>query len=133
VAILAQPASAEVAQVTQRRKHRYRVNMAYLISKLKETIVPLFRGTGLWPLLTALGQQMVRTFEAVRPHRSYPRKQKLHKKRYPRNYYTTRQLNDIDLPQASPHCQHLSLHVLREEVTPLIDLLPGPSKGLVPS
>jgi hypothetical protein len=89
-AILAQPAQPVVAQRTSTRKHLYQINMTNLISKLKDTVVHLFRDADVLQLLTALWQQMLQTIEPIRPNRSIPREKKVHRKRYPTNYKSTR-------------------------------------------
>jgi hypothetical protein len=89
-AILAQPAQPVVAQRTSTRKHLYQINMTNLISKLNDTVVHLFRDADVLQLLTALWQQMLQTIEPIRPNRSIPREKKVHRKRYPTNYKSTR-------------------------------------------
>jgi len=89
-AILAQPAQTVVEQHTSSRKHDYQVNMTNLVSKLKDTIVHLFRDADVLSLLGGLWRQMLYTIEPIRPNRSYPRKKKIHKKRFPMNYKSTR-------------------------------------------
>jgi len=89
-AILAQPAQTVVAAATTNRKHRYQVNMTNLISKLKDTVVFLFLDKQVRPLLHRLWEQMVHTIEPIRPNRSYPRTHRVHRKRYPMNYKSTR-------------------------------------------
>lgn len=89
-AILAQPAQFVVEQNTSTRKHRYQVNMTNLISKLKDTIVYLFRDADVLPLLGSVWRQMLQTIEPIRPNRSLPRKKKIHKKRFSMNYKSTR-------------------------------------------
>ena len=89
-AILAQPAQAVVTAQTQQLQHPYQINMTNLLSKLKDTIVHFFRDLDLSALLDPLWQQMVRTLEPLRPHRSYPRHKKVHKKKFPTNYKSIR-------------------------------------------
>jgi hypothetical protein len=89
-AILAQPAQPMVEQDTRARKHRYRVNMTNLVSKLKDTVVHLFLDADVLPLIRSLWRQMLCTIEPIRPNRSYPREKKVHRKRFPMNYKSTR-------------------------------------------
>jgi hypothetical protein len=89
-AILAQPAQPVVEQRTSNRKHPYQVNMTNLISKLKDTVVYLFRDADVLHLLTSLWHQMLCTIEPIRPNRSFPREKKVHRKRFPMNYKSTR-------------------------------------------
>ena len=89
-AILAQPAQAAVSQLHDARQHDYKVNMTNLISKLKDTILHLFWDASLLPLLQALWQQMIRTIEPIRPNRTYPRKKRVKRKRFPTTYKPTR-------------------------------------------
>ncbi len=89
-AILAHPAQQEVAQQSQQKKYGYQVNMTNLISKMKDTVVYLLHDTDIRPLLLALWQQMVKTTEPIRPGRSFPRKQRVRRKRFPMTYKGTR-------------------------------------------
>jgi Transposase DDE domain len=89
-AILAQPAQAEVTAQTHTRQHRYQVNMTHLLSKLKDTVVLLLTRADIRPYLQALWQQMMRTIEPFRPHRSRPRKPSVRRQRFPTTYKPTR-------------------------------------------
>ena len=89
-AIVAQPAQQCLARQTSTRKHPYQINMTNLISKLKDTLLHLFRDLDLPPLFQALWHQMLRTIEPVRPNRSFPRKKPVERKRFPMNYKSTR-------------------------------------------
>ena len=73
-AILAQPAQDAILEQSQDKKHRYQVNMTNLISKLKDTVLHLFRDTHILDLLQTLWKQMTKTIEPIRPGRSSPRK-----------------------------------------------------------
>jgi Transposase DDE domain len=85
-AILALPAQHLVAQQSQGKKHRYQVNMTNLLSKLKDTVVHLFCDSDILPLLRGLWQQMTKTIEPIRPNRSYPRRKRVKRKRFPSTY-----------------------------------------------
>jgi hypothetical protein len=89
-AILAHPAQLEVAHQSQQKRYLYQVNMANLISKLKDTIVFLLSDSDICPLLQSLWCQMVETTEPIRPGRSFPRKQRVRRKRFPMNYKVAR-------------------------------------------
>lgn len=89
-AILAHPAQQTVTQQSQQKKHPYQINMANLLSKMKDTIVYLLTESDLQDLLQALWQQMVKTTEPVRPGRSFPRQKKVKRKRFPLAYKATR-------------------------------------------
>ena len=89
-AILAQPAQIVVEHNTSTRKHRYQVNMTNLISKLKDTVLYLFHDVNVLPLLGSIWRQMLQTIEPIRPNRSFSRKKKIHKRRFPMNYKSTR-------------------------------------------
>jgi hypothetical protein len=89
-AILAHPAQQEVAQQSLTKKHDYQVNMTNLISKMKDTIVFLLRDADIRPLLQGLWQQMVKTTEPIRPGRSFPRQQRVKRRRFSMTYKATR-------------------------------------------
>lgn len=89
-AILAHPAKLPIFEQTKHRKHSYQVNMTNLISKMKDTVVHLFRDNQLTPILHALWRQICQTIEPIRPGRSYPRKKQVQRPKYPVNYKSTR-------------------------------------------
>lgn len=89
-AILAQPAQPVIEQRTRDRKHAYQINMTNLVSKLKDTVVHLFRSANVLHLLASLWQQMLCTIEPIRPNRNYQRKKKVHRTRFPMKYKSTR-------------------------------------------
>lgn len=89
-AILAQPAQLLVDQLHLEHKHDYKINMTNLISKLKDTVVFLFRDHSILSLLRPLWEQMIRTTEPIRPNRSFPRNKKVKRRRFPINYKSTR-------------------------------------------
>jgi hypothetical protein len=89
-AILAHRAQQEIAQRSQQREYVYQVNMANLISKLKDTIVFLLWESDIYSLLRSLWWQMVETTEPIRPGRSSPRKQRVKRKRFAPNYKAIR-------------------------------------------
>jgi hypothetical protein len=85
-AILAHPAQAVVQQKSQGKKYRYRINMANAVSKMKDTVVLLLQRTAILPLLHRLWQVITQTVEPVRPGRSYPRKKRVKRRRFPVAY-----------------------------------------------
>jgi len=88
--ILARPAQDAILEQSQDKKHRYQVNMTNLISKLKDTVLHLFRDTHILDLLQTLWKQMTKTIEPIRPGRSSPRKKRVKRKRHSMNYKQTR-------------------------------------------
>jgi hypothetical protein len=89
-ALLVGPAQQVVAEQSKTRKHPYRINMTNLISKMKDTLVLLFKRDRITHLLKRLWQQMITTIEPVRPGRKYERKKKITRKRYKSSYKSTR-------------------------------------------
>lgn len=85
-AILAQPAQQEVVRQSPPKRYIYRVNFAHLLSKMKDTVVFLLRGTMIEAILASLWQIMVRIVEPIRPGRSYPRKKTGRSRRFSMNY-----------------------------------------------
>ncbi|MHC4686915.1 MAG: IS4 family transposase [Planctomycetota bacterium] len=89
-AILAHPAQQTINLQTTARKYRYQPNMTHLVSKLKDTIVYLFTDHHLPPLLHSLWRLIIQTVEPVRPNRSFPRNKRVHRRRFPMQYKSTR-------------------------------------------
>jgi len=85
-AILAVPTAEPIALKTQHRKHRYQVNMANLLSKMKDTVVLLLVRDNPLSLLTRIWHLMMKTIEPVRQGRSNPRKKKVKRTRFPTCY-----------------------------------------------
>lgn len=73
-AILAHPAQQVVTQQYQDRRHAYQINFAYLLSKMKDTVVFLLRRVVTADILDSLWHIMLQTVEPVRPGRKYPRR-----------------------------------------------------------
>jgi hypothetical protein len=88
--ILALPAQHSVETLTASRKYRYQLNMTNLLSKLKDTIIHLFSDAHLPPLLQAWWHSIIQTVEPIRPGRSFPRKKRVHRRRFPVSYKSTR-------------------------------------------
>lgn len=88
--ILAQPVQQTIDQQTASRKYHYQPNMTHLVSKLKDTIVYLFTDRHLPSLLHSLWRLIIQTIEPVRPNRSFPRNKRVHRRRFPMSYKSTR-------------------------------------------
>lgn len=88
--ILAQPTQPTIDLQTAARKYRYQPNMTHLVSKLKDTLVYLLTDQQLPPLLHRLWQLIIQTVEPIRPNRSFPRYKRVHRRRFPVNYKSTR-------------------------------------------
>lgn len=84
--ILAHQAQEEVLKQSANKKHDYQVNMSNLISKMKDTIVSFFKQSSISPILEWLWIMMTKTLEPIREERSYPRKKRVKRKRFPGNY-----------------------------------------------
>lgn len=89
-AILAQPTQPVIDKQTAKRKYGYQVNMTNLFSKMKDTIILLFKRSKIIHLLNKIWQQMIATIEPVRPKRSFQRKKKVKPKRCKYSYKSTR-------------------------------------------
>lgn len=89
-AILACPAQQIVTQQSQQKKYLYQINMTNLLSKMKDSIIFLLTTSDPHDLLHALWQQMVKTIEPIRPGRSYLRRQRVKRKRFPLTYKAIR-------------------------------------------
>jgi hypothetical protein len=85
-AILTQPAQKVVEQQSQDKRYTYQINMTNAFSKMKDTMVLLFQRADIRPLLNRLWQLMIKTIEPIRPGRSYPRKKRVKRKRFPMCY-----------------------------------------------
>ena len=84
--ILAYPAQQTVRRNSQGKKHTYQVNMTNAFSKMKDTVVLLFQRTAILPLLNRLWLAMTQVIEPIRPGRSYPRKKRVKRRRFPMTY-----------------------------------------------
>jgi hypothetical protein len=88
--ILSQPAQTQVTQQSQTKRYAYRVNFAYALSIMKDTVVQLLRRSAIHDLLAALWQAMLRTTEPVRPGRKAPRRKGQRRKRFSMCYKSAR-------------------------------------------
>ena len=85
-AILAYPAQKAVEQKCRGRKYAYHINMTNAFSKMKDTVVLLIQHTTILPILERLWQVITQTIEPIRPGRSYPRKKRVRRRRFPMAY-----------------------------------------------
>ena len=85
-AILVHPAQKAVEHKSQGRKYTYQVNMTNALSKMKDTIVLLVQNSTVLPILERLWQVITQTIEPIRPGRSYPRKKRVRRRRFPMAY-----------------------------------------------
>ncbi len=84
--ILAHKAQEEVLKQSASKKHDYQVNMSHTFSKMKDTIVSLFKESSIAHILQWLWIMMTKTVEPIREGRSYPRRKRVKRKRFPSNY-----------------------------------------------
>jgi len=82
-AILAHPAQTVVKQQSLPKKYTYQVNFTHALSKMKDTVVRLFRQSTLSPIPDSLWQAMTHTIEPIRPNRKCPRKKSIKTKTFP--------------------------------------------------
>ena len=85
-AILAYPAQQVVQRNSQGKKYTYQVNMTNALSKMKDAVVLLLQRTATLPILDRLWQVMIQVIEPIRPGRSYPRKMRVKRRRFPMTY-----------------------------------------------
>jgi len=88
--ILTQPAQTQVTQQSQTKRYAYRVNFAYALSLMKDTIVQLLCQSSISDLLAALWQAMRHTTEPIRPGRKAPRRKGPRRKRFSMCYKSAR-------------------------------------------
>ncbi len=89
-AILAHPIHPLVAAATQSRQHSYRANMTQALSRMKDRVVLLLSRSETLAHLNSLWQLLLQTLEPVRPGRSYPRVQRVKRKRFAMSYKPVR-------------------------------------------
>ncbi len=70
-AAITQPAQESIAE--EQKKYAYRINFTQALSKMKDTIVLLFKRPNIMELLSKLFDLFIATIEPVRPGRKYPR------------------------------------------------------------
>lgn len=84
--ILAFSAQQVVRRNSQGKKYVYQVNMSNAFSKIKDTVVLLFQRTAVLPILNRLWHVMTQVIEPIRPGRSYPRRKRVKRRRFPMTY-----------------------------------------------
>lgn len=84
--ILTYPAQKVVQRDSQGKKYTYQVNMTNAFSKMKDTVVLLFQRSTVLSILNRLWQVMTQVIEPIRPGRSYPRKKRVKRRRFPMTY-----------------------------------------------
>jgi hypothetical protein len=60
--------------------------MTNAFSKMKDTIVLLFQRAAILPILNRLWQVMTQVIKPIRPGRSYARKKRVKRRRFPLTY-----------------------------------------------
>ena len=88
--ILTHPAQTQVTQQSPTKRYAYRVNFAYALSVMKDTVVRLLQRDHIRDLLEALWQALQRTTEPVRPGREFPRHKGPRRKRFSMCYKLAR-------------------------------------------
>lgn len=78
-AIMVAASQTIVDKQTTARRHRYRINFAQALSKMKDVVVSLIYRPATRHRLIQLLHYLAKTIEAVRDHRSYPRNVKTNK------------------------------------------------------
>jgi len=64
----------------EQKKYAYRINVTQALSKMKDSIVLLFKRPNIMELLTKLFDLFLVTIEPIRPGRKYPRKQRVQRR-----------------------------------------------------
>lgn len=75
-AVLAHPAQDIITAENESKKHPYKINLTQALSKMKDSIVLLFKRDNILDLLNNLLNLFIKTIEPVRPDRKYPRNHK---------------------------------------------------------
>ncbi|MBF0555668.1 MAG: IS4 family transposase [Nitrospirae bacterium] len=79
---LTHPADEEIKTGYQERKHPYQINMTQALSKMKDTVVLLFKVENPFSLLTQLMDVFLKAIEPIRKGRRYPRKKRMGYRRF---------------------------------------------------
>ena len=64
----------------QQKKYAYRINFTQALSKMKDSIVLLFKRPNIMELINKLFDLFISTIEPIRPGRKYPRKQRVQRR-----------------------------------------------------
>lgn len=89
-AMIAHSAQKVVKEESRGKKYDYQVNMTNALSKMKDAVVLFLKRSNILQLLNRLWALMVKTIEPIRPERSFPREEKVKRKRFPVAYKGTR-------------------------------------------
>lgn len=79
-AAITHPAQDIIAGESKQKKYAYRINVTQALSKMKDTIVLLFKRSNIMEILNKLFDLFRITIEPVRPGRKYPRKHSVQKR-----------------------------------------------------
>jgi hypothetical protein len=79
-AAITHPAQDIVAGESKQKKYAYRINVTQALSKMKDSIVLLFKRSNIMEILNKLFDLFIMTIEPVRPGRKYPRKHSVQKR-----------------------------------------------------
>ena len=79
-AAITHPAQDIIAGKSKQKKYAYRINVTQALSKMKDSIVLLFKRSNIVEILNKLLNLFIMTIEPVRPGRKYPRKHSVQKR-----------------------------------------------------
>jgi len=79
-AAITHPAQDIVAGESKQKKYVYRISVTQVLSKMKDSIVLLFKRSNIMEILNKLFDLFIMTIEPVRPGRKYPRKHSIQKR-----------------------------------------------------
>lgn len=79
-AAITHPAQDIIAGESKQKKYAYRINVTQALSKMKDSIVLLFKRSNIMEILNKLFDLFIMTIEPVRPGRKYPRKHSVQKR-----------------------------------------------------
>jgi len=71
---MAHPTGEIIEDKTKQNQHPYQINLTQVLSKMKDTVVLLFKRSNIIELISKLYNLFVSTIEPIRPNRKYPRK-----------------------------------------------------------
>jgi hypothetical protein len=79
-AVITHPAQDVIASQNGQKKYAYRINVTQALSKMKDSVVLLFKQSNIMELLSKLFNIFISTIEPIRPGRKYPRKHSVQKR-----------------------------------------------------
>jgi len=79
-AAITHPAQDIIAEESKQKKYAYRINVTQALSKMKDSIVLLFKRSNIMEILNKLFDLFIMIIEPVRPGRKYPRKHSVQKR-----------------------------------------------------